>query len=120
MNRSTFFNIAKITKSPLTVIQEDEKGYYITMTYKNEEEEEETITLMYQNEPRYFKSLGGIETTLKAEKLFNFSVKMKNVEVSVKKRIKEEITDNTTKDIFEEEKTEVQEETAKRPRKKVL
>lgn len=86
MNRNEFFAVAKITKAPITVIQDEDKGYYLTLQSTNDEGSEENFTLLYNGAPRYFKSLNGIETTLKDKGLFSFSVKMSSVEVSVRKR----------------------------------
>jgi len=90
MNRSEFFTTAKITRCPVLVEQYEDKGYGLSLTVKHEGEDEQKFTLMYKSEPRYFKSLKGIETTLKEQGIFSFSVQMKPVEIAVNARSKSE------------------------------
>lgn len=90
MNRNEFFAVAKITKAPIVVLQDGNKGYFIKMQSFNEDGTLDELTFMYRGEPRYFKSLSGIETTLKNKGLLSFSVKMNAIEVSARKRTKTE------------------------------
>ena len=88
MNRSEFFATAKITRAPIVVEQENENGYFVSMEVKHDDEEAQKFTLMYKNEPRYFKSLGSIETLLKEKEIYNFSVRMTGDKVKVQTRAK--------------------------------
>lgn len=90
MNRSEFFTTAKITRCPVIVEQYEDNGYGLSLTVQHEGEDEQKFTLLYKGEPRYFKSLKGIETTLKEQGIFTFSVKMLPVEIAVNTRAKNE------------------------------
>lgn len=81
MNRNEFFAVAKLTNSPIIVRQVGNKGYSLSLVKQDEnhsfdDNESIEITLMYQNEPRLFKSISGIESTLKEQGIYAFSVKM--------------------------------------------
>ena len=76
MNRSEFFAVAKITKAPVLVKQHGGKGYALSLLSKDEQENEVEYSLDYQGEPRFFKSMNGIETTLKEQGIFIYTVRM--------------------------------------------
>lgn len=86
MNRDAFFTTAKLTRTPIQVNQAGENGYYLSLVVKHEGEEPQMFTLMYKAEPRYFKSLSGVESTLRDQGLFNFSVVMEKQEVKRRTR----------------------------------
>lgn len=87
MNRSEFFATAKITRAPIVVEQLGSKGYSLNMVIKHEEEaEEQKYTLMYNNEPRTFKSLNAIDGILREKEIYNFTVKMASFEIEKDKR----------------------------------
>lgn len=76
MNRTEFFATAKITRTPITVEQVGSKGYSLNMIIKYEGEEEQKYTMMYNNEPRVFKSLNAIDSILREKEIYNFTVAM--------------------------------------------
>lgn len=86
MNRSEFFATAKITRAPIVVEQLGSKGYSLNMVIKHDEEEEQKYTLMYNNEPRAFKSLNAIDGILREKEIYNFTVKMASFAIEKDKR----------------------------------
>lgn len=90
MNRTEFFSVAKITKAPVSVKQHGANGYGMYISVQHEGEEAQEHHLMYQGEPRYFKSLNGIETTLKENGILSFTVKLEKDAVEKRTRTKKE------------------------------
>lgn len=86
MNRSEFFAVAKITKAPVLVKQHGAKGYALSLISKDEENNETEYSLEYQGEPRFFKSMNGIETTLKEQGIFSYTVRMSAEKVEKRTR----------------------------------
>lgn len=87
MNRNEFFSVAKLTNSPVIVRQHGDKGYALSLVKPDENQnfdgdENIEITMMYKSEPRFFKSLSGIESTLKDQGIFSFTVKMSSDEIT--------------------------------------
>lgn len=92
MNRNEFFAVAKLTNAPIIVRQVGDQGYSLSLINNQDEtlfEENQTteITLMYKNDPRLFKSISGIESTLKEQGIYSFSVKMSSETIEKKTRV---------------------------------
>lgn len=79
MNRNEFFNVARLSRAPVKVKQFAEKGFGLSLIAKNEDETEQEFFLLYNGEPRYFKSLKSIETILRDKKIYDFTVALENV-----------------------------------------
>jgi superfamily I DNA and/or RNA helicase len=86
MNRNEFFSVAKLTRCPIQVKQFGNKGYALSLVHQHEGEEQQEYFLEYQGEPRYFKSMNGIETTLKEQGIYSFSVKLEKETIEKRKR----------------------------------
>lgn len=67
MNRNQFFATVRMTKAEIEVVQMDEKGYALTATVQHPDEDPEYITLMYKDEPRYFKSINSVIELLRSK-----------------------------------------------------
>jgi len=91
MNRNEFFTVAKLTRCAIQVSQFGSKGYALSITQSGiDGEEPQEYFLEYQGEPRYFKSMNGIETTLKEQGIYSFSVKLSKEEIEKRTRTKTE------------------------------
>lgn len=87
MNRNEFFTVAKLTRCAIQVSQFGSKGYALSITQSSiDGEEPQEYFLEYQGEPRYFKSMNGIETTLKEQGIYSFNVKLEKEAIEKRKR----------------------------------
>lgn len=88
MNRTQFFSTVKLARVPVAVIQEGDKGFKLIASVQHDDEEPIEIGLLYQNEPRYFKSLSSVGDVMREYGVKEFSVKMDTVKVAVKRAAK--------------------------------
>lgn len=107
MNRVLFLATVKASNKSIVVTQHDTKGFALSYINNLDNEETEEVFMTYGNEPRYFKSMAGVETTLRENNIFFYTVKM----------LKEEILKSTRTRYSEEEKQAIEQEKVKAKKK---